>query len=448
MLSPDERSLLVDLLAPAPGFRLRHAVATSFTVHLTALLPIPLGFAGMDLSQTTDPLGVLHAVREYADRIDVFCQAGMISVPAQRNDLLTFLEPMVHQVAAPRPGRLFHPKLWVLRYANSEQEERFRLICGSRNLTHDKAWDAVISLDGIRTGHRVAVNNPICDLLESLPGRVPNGVPKKRVEAIEETVEALHNVEWEPPEDALTNGDWLTFHVFPQKKARTAPDLSGKRRLIVSPFMNDDGLKTAWPDGDGECTIVSRPESLDALDEATRQMLLKQGAKLWVLDDAAALPDDESDDVVEKLSLTGLHAKVYVVERDGRTHFFIGSTNTTGAGWKGNDEILVEIVGKSGVFGVAATVNAGEAKRDSAEPGFGKLLKKHELGPVPAADPDADMQRRLERALCDLANMPFLATVDVTATHEGTGPTSVGLTSRRRAPCPSPPTGQPCRLGS
>src|SRR6266516_2680676 len=133
MLSPEDRTLLVDLLAPPQaGFRLRHAVGTTFTLHLTALLPIPLGLAGADLISSTDPLSILQAVANYRDRIDVFCQAGHVAVPARGNDLLAFLEPMVHQVRAPTPGHLFHPKLWVIRYASDNREEEcFRLVCGS-----------------------------------------------------------------------------------------------------------------------------------------------------------------------------------------------------------------------------------------------------------------------------------------------------------------------------
>jgi hypothetical protein len=83
MLSPDDRTLLVDLLAPPDaGFRLESAVATTFTLHLTALLPVPLGLAGADLSPSTDPLSILQAIRKYSDRIDVFCQAGHVSVAA------------------------------------------------------------------------------------------------------------------------------------------------------------------------------------------------------------------------------------------------------------------------------------------------------------------------------------------------------------------------------
>ena len=60
----------------------------------------------------------------------------------------------------------------------------------------------------------------------------------------------------------------------------------------------------------------------------------------------------ESEDAGLRWSLSGLHAKLYVVERNKEAHVFIGSANTTNAAWGGNDELLLEIVGKVGVFGV------------------------------------------------------------------------------------------------
>lgn len=435
MLSPEDRTLLVDLLAPPEGFTLHHAVATTFTLHLTALLPVPLGLAGADLSASTDPLGVLQAVRNYADRLDVFCQAGMVSVPAQRNDLLTFLEPIVHQVAAPRPGRLFHPKLWVLRYRNDGGEERFRLICGSRNLTHDKAWDAIVSLDGIRTRRRHAVNNPVCELLTSLPDRVPTGVDDRRRKAIADTADALRYVEWERPDGVYDRPDWLTFHVFGPGR-RTKPNFDGYHRLVVAPFINEAGLETLWPDR--ECTIVSRSEELDGLSDTAKGWLREHtDGRLWVLDEGAALPDIESDEAGARWSLTGLHAKVYVVERDHRAHLFIGSANATDAAWGGNDEILVELVGRTGTFGIAATVGSDQAKGAAAK-GFQQILKPHLLGDAPAVDPDADLQRKLERALRDLATMPLTATVDLGTDPDG-GSESVGLTVTSSDPVPPPP---------
>jgi hypothetical protein len=402
MLSPDERTLLVDLLAPPEaGFRLEHAVATTFTLHLTALLPVPLGLAGADLSMSTDPLSILQAIRNYADRIDIFCQAGHVAVPAQRNDLLTFLEEMVHQVKAPRPGHLFHSKLWVLRYLNDEGDERFRLVCGSRNLTHDRAWDAAINLEGRRTLQPRRVNRPLSDLLASLPARVAAGVPDARAERVATLAEAVRYVEWERPDNVTSTNDWLAFHVFGRGRS-ARPNMAGYRRLIVTPFLNDAGLDQVWPDGEGDCVLLSRAEELDALGTEWREWL-PDHADLRVLDENAAIPDLDSEEAGLRWSLSGLHAKVYVVERDRQAHVFIGSANATDAAWGGNDEVLVEIVGRPASYGVDAAIGPA---------GFGRVLLPHDLGDPAEETIEDELRRTFENALRDLASLTYTATVE------------------------------------
>jgi len=403
MLSPDDRTLLVDLLAPPDaGFRLERAVATTFTLDLTALLPVPLGLAGADLSSSTDPFSILQAIRNYSDRIDVFCQAGHVSVPSQRNDLFEFLGSMVHQVKVPLPGHLFHPKLWLLRFAADDGEERFRLVCGSRNLTRDRAWDAVISLEGRRTLQRHAVNRPIADLLASLCERVSAGVAPERRVAINELAQGVRFVDWERPDNVVPGKDWLTFHVFGAGHS-TAPNLDGYRRLVVSPFLNDGGLAKAWPDGSGECVLLSRAEELNALGEEWRNWL-DHKANLRVLDETAAIPDPESDEAGLRWSLSGLHAKLYIVERNKRAHVFIGSANTTDAAWGGNDELLVEIVGKVGTYGVEAALG------DST--GFGRILLPHVLGDNVIESAEDELRRTFENALRELSALTYTATVE------------------------------------
>ena len=405
MLSPDDRTLLVDLLAPPEaGFRLRHAVATTFTLHLTALLPIPLGLAGADLSTSTDPLSILQAIRNYSDRIDVFCQAGHVSVPSQRNDLLAFLEPMIHQVKAPRPGHLFHPKLWVLRFTNDNDDgdELYRLVCGSRNLTDDHAWDVVINLEGRRTLRRHAVNRPIADLLTSLAGRVPAGVPADRRAAINELAQGVRFVEWERPDNVIASKDWLAFHLFGSGRTST-PNMAGYNRLVVSPFLNDAGLEAAWPEGEGDCVLISRSEELNALGDEWRKWL-EEYANLRVLDETAAIPDLDSDEAGLRWSLSSLHAKLYIVERNREAHVFLGSANTTGAAWGGNDELLVELVGRVGTYGVEATFG------DST--GFGRILLPYILGDIDPETPEDELRRTFENALRELSALTYTATVE------------------------------------
>jgi len=407
MLSLDDRTLLVDLLAPPDaGYRLKHAVATTFTLDFEALLPVPLGLAGADLASSTDPLTILQAVRNYRDRIDVFCQAGHVSVPARGNDLMAFLEPMIHQVKAPRPGHLFHPKLWALRYSNDDGEERFRLVCGSRNLTTDRAWDVVINLEGRATGRPRAVNRPIADFLTSLADRVPAGLAPERRASITELAHALRYVEWERPDDVVAD-DWLTFHVFGPGN-RVKPNMDGYSRLVVSPFLNDAGLEDAWPSRSGDCVVVSRAEELDVVGSERRGSL--DGASLRVLDETAAIPDPESDEAGLRWTLSGLHAKFYVVERSKKAHVFIGSANMTDAAWGGNDELLVEIVGRVATYGVLATL--GEDGGGAGSSGFGRILLPHILGEAAAESDELVLRRTLENALRDLASVTYTATVE------------------------------------
>ena len=172
MLPPDSRAVLRDLLKPPVGSRLAQAVGSTFTVDLAAALAVPLSFAARDLGETPDPIGVMEAVRSSADRIDVFYQAGQAAVPQQASDVLAFLEPVLHPVKAARPGHLFHPKVWVLKYVDSDEQMMYRLVCSTRNLTNDRSWDAVVSLDGTAGPRREPGNEPLSRFLRDRKAHV------------------------------------------------------------------------------------------------------------------------------------------------------------------------------------------------------------------------------------------------------------------------------------
>jgi hypothetical protein len=71
--------------------------------------------------------------------------------------------------------------------------------------------------------------------------------------------------------------------------------MRGYRRLIVSPFLSEEGLDAVWPGGGGECTVVSRGEELDAVGREWKDWLRDYG-RLRVLDENAAVPALESED--------------------------------------------------------------------------------------------------------------------------------------------------------
>src|ERR1035437_3987366 len=107
MLSPDDRTLLLENLRPPVGYELDIAVGTTFTLDLVALLRIPLAFAFFDWEDekgehVTDRLALFEAIRNTADKMTVFCETGRIAIPRDQMPLFAHLEDCVCEVRADR----------------------------------------------------------------------------------------------------------------------------------------------------------------------------------------------------------------------------------------------------------------------------------------------------------------------------------------------------------
>lgn len=409
MLAPDERVVLLDQLRPPQGFDLDYAVATTFTLGMAAALVPPLAFAGAALRRSNDPVAALEAVRSCANRVDVFCQAGMIAIPAQHNALFAFLEPMIHPVLAP-PGGVFHPKIWLLRYASPDLGNRYRLLCLSRNLTDDHSWDVALRLDAEKGPEQAETNEPLSNLIASLPARLTSRLdPGRRRRLKQLAVDAQHLL-WEGP-DAVTR---IAFHAFGVPGAQPMPDFSGYRQLIVSPFADDAGVAETSP-APRDTIIVSRVEALDGLSQET---LAPRGGA-YVVSTSAGLSAEADAGAESTPLLGGLHAKMYVVERNRSAHVFLGSANATHAALHRNVEFLVELVGGASKLGIDTLMGT------DAE--FRRLLERYEPSARPV-DPLDQVRRSIERYLRSLASLDW--TIDVEGTHTGDGHTLKVSTTR------------------
>ena len=60
MLAPEIRVALLEQLRPPVGYTLDAAVATTFTLDLSAALIPPLAFAAFSMSSTPDPVAALE----------------------------------------------------------------------------------------------------------------------------------------------------------------------------------------------------------------------------------------------------------------------------------------------------------------------------------------------------------------------------------------------------
>lgn len=311
------------------------AVATTFTLDLDAALVAPLAFAAFDSAGPGDPIAALEAVRSVSDRLTIFCQAGEMRVPAAASDLFGFLEQAVHEVRRPRAGALFHPKLWLLRFLG-DGEEHVRLVVPTRNLTNDVSWDAVLRLDGAPEGGPLASNRPLVDLVRWCLDHSTLPVGDNRRSRIEAMLESVRRTRWELP--AGVND--VVFHAL-GVAGRARPDFSGRRQLVISPFVNEAGLGVVAPSDD--VVVIARPDQLDLLP-----------ASLLTELDARWITSVGGDDDQTSSSLGDLHAKVVITERARRAHLFVGSANATGAAFAGNIEILVELAGGPSALGIDA----------------------------------------------------------------------------------------------
>lgn len=397
MLSPSSRHVYLDSLRPPLGFSLDLAVGTTYSLDLETLLAVPLGFAMLDWENqkgmlAKDPVALLHALRRFADRVTVFCQAGRIAATAQHHPLFAHLEPMIVEANALDSTASFHAKTWLLRFFNNENRVIYRFICLSRNLTPDRSWDTILSLEGdlANRENAFAKNHPLGDFIAILAKLARQQLSVPRGESLAMMADEVRRVKFNPPEPF---GDYI---FWPMGIGRNRFILEGRidRLLVVSPFLSE-GLLSRLASLKAD-TLISRPESLEAIEPA----VLKQFKGVYVLDDAAV--EEEKDDqdnlehtdvTLEPVSVRGLHTKLFIAEQGWDTSVWTGSANATHAAFDRNVEFMVQLVGKRSKVGIDAFLN------DPGGQGFMTLLHPFVAGEKSSSDPEIENNEKLAESL-------------------------------------------------
>jgi hypothetical protein len=415
VLEPDDRRLLLESLRPPLGYELDHAVGTTFTLDLLALLTAPMAFTlfdseGEDGGPPTDPVTLLRAVREYGDRVTLFCQGGQIGVPPHDQLLFANLEDSVYQVNL--RGRLFHPKVWLLRFIAPEQPVRYRLLCLSRNLTFDRSWDTVLRLDGELTARKNAfkANHPLGDFFAALAEMpLKPGLPRSRQEKLTQMEREVRRVAFDPPEGFDPRIDYWPRGIEGYKQVWPFQGVI-KRMLVISPFIGSNALAELAKVGDDH-VLVSRAESLDKLPD--REVL--QSFDVRNMDAATQFDvpedDDATPDVAEEAEpLRGLHAKIYAANRGHRASLWVGSANATDAGLRQNVELLIELHGSRWHCGVEAVLDGKANGADS----FGSLLTPYDLSVEPTLpDPALEkLEENVEALRLEFARQRMILSVE------------------------------------
>jgi hypothetical protein len=409
MLDPHDRASLYEALRPPAGYDLDCAVGTSFTLDLEALLTAPIAFALHDARTSdtavdgTEPVGLLESIRRYASRVTVYCQAGQISVPSRRRSVFTWLEDAVVEVTAPRAGRLFHPKVWAVRFREIDGDlQVLRVLCATRNLTFDTSWDTLLRLESEpylpdRADAPVARQASLGELFASLPARAVRPRPPRRDDQLASLVTDVGAVPLIPPAPFSE----VIFHVLDG----TTPDWpfpNDGSCLVISPFVTAAFLERLDRSVQVRA-LLSREESLDRIPRP----VLERVERLAVLSSALDVhPGDEPvDDGQAHLQVSehtdpgrrlfGLHAKLFVFDGADGPRWFTGSANATDAAFGGNVEVLAELRAPTDHDGLRPTDFLQAGAEGS---GFADMLVDYHPLPEPAA-PDAveKLDRRLDQ---------------------------------------------------
>jgi len=418
MLEPQTRQLLLESLRPPDGYILDCAVGTTYSLDLLALLSVPLAFTFSDWEDregqpTDNNLALLESIKRHAGRIYIFCQAGQISIPKKNQRLFAYLEQSVFEVMAKKKFGVFHPKIWLLRFtAQHDSVVRYRFLCLSRNLTYDRSWDTVLVMNGILQARQKAykVNHPLGDFIRSLPeltALTERSIPEDVRQQIDMMQDEVRKVEFELPATLDEKSRPVAFEEYRFWPLGLNPrsewpfdgyddEMVHRRMLIVSPFL-DDGFLKRLTGKRKACILVSRADEVAQIPKNTRDLF----SSLYILS-PEALPDDLDAESDEQNALSGLHAKLFLMDDGYNARLWTGSANATNAAFpdakkaedrnKGNIEFLVELVGPKGKFGIEQLL-----KKEKVSTSFADMLE-----PFLSSDevPDVDsVQKSLEHEL-------------------------------------------------
>jgi HKD family nuclease len=331
-------------LAPPDGYELSTAIGTTYSLDLEALMLIPVSlFYSQPIEGDPDQIryDMLDAITNASKKITLFCQKGQIKVPKKYHPMMAYWENGIVQVQMEKDNQSFHPKVWIIRYEKEANKAIYKLLVTSRNLTFDQSWDMAFSTMGIVGDETVEENQPLIDFVKYLYSNT-----KKRIDR--NFLSELAKVRFKMPDGV----QGLSFHPIGIKggsksEAKAKSPLlfeSWNQLLIVSPFLDKKTLEHFKDKTQKPVAVFSSKDALDGIEKS----VLSDKLDLWkfstVLENAMHL--SEVDETLIEGVEQGLHAKLFVGVKEGKSHWFIGSANCTDPAMERNIEFLVRLISK------------------------------------------------------------------------------------------------------
>jgi len=420
MLEPEIRKTYLGELQPPEGYELDRAIATTYSLDLLSLLMAPFSMVfsvekNWDEIEK-DPIALLQSLKEVKDRFVVFCQQGRISAPARQNPLFSYLEESVVEVQPENPNGVMHAKTWLIRYISKDKPVIYRFLCLSKNMTFDHSWDTIVSLEGELKESRkraYAANHPMAEFFEYLPKLAVSHISESAKQNVKLMSEEVRRVKFDIPEEFDMEDDMPLG--IPSKPPKIDWE-NASRILVMSPFLSEKPILNNLIDYGSDNVLISRLESLDELPEDFVKALQKN-CKIYIMNPDAEKPmdshNDEKPEEISGIDLSGLHAKLIIIEKGRDAYIYSGSANATQSAWSGqNIEFMCMLEGKKSRVGIENFL-AKDRKIS-----FYSMLSEYQRPQKPV---DNKLKKKLEQLLEQAQKAIINAGIKARVTQSGDG---------------------------
>ncbi len=405
MLKPaSDRLNYGHLLTPPPDYHADFALGASYSLDLEALVGVPMALflsEEMNKSLTNNPIVALEGLRRSADQFAILCEAGQISVPQNQNSVFSLLENSVFEVVVPNEGS-FHPKIWLIRYQNKEQQPLYRIIVLSRNLTFDRSWDLAVCLEGCLKEEKTQKNKPLQDFVEYLRRCVKN---RKKCNQISRLITELDRIHFEPADQHITDYSFCPLGIPGYQQPPAELFDKYKDLLIISPFISKktierfDGQSLTNPSK----TLITRRIEIPKLKPEMLESFQVYAMKETVVEGEEGLSGDEQEEGIQQNQ--DIHAKFYARTKHNQHTFYIGSANCTERGFNGSVEFLLQLQYQKWGFRISNILDDLFGKDDRENP-FERIKT------IPEIDiTDNSLTDQLEKGIKQLCRTNSKATV-------------------------------------
>jgi hypothetical protein len=339
VLDAKNNRLYYDALLKAPvGYTFKHAVTTTYSLDLEAILLVPIALffsADFDFNAQQNRDDLIESLTKASDHISIFCQRGKIKVPTPYNKLIAFWEKGIHQVQMPQYDQSFHPKIWIIRYLPDEKKAPafYRFLCTSRNLTASRDWDLAVSAEGYVESENNGENSGITEMLSWLDKQKGKVIP---VDFFKE----LPKVKFDVP-SPFTAIDFHPIGISPKRENPMIKEqIKQDERLVVSPFLKEDTLNRLLGKSH-QLYLFSTNYELSQISSSFLQRIAPVFQFSPFIEDAEKLESmSESDEIPMGQNL---HAKLFIDRKGRNITWYLGSANATKPASLGNIEFMVQL---------------------------------------------------------------------------------------------------------